>query len=512
MSRDRQVLKPTPFTAAAPAPAASSPAPEKHSPWLWPALLLLAVLAVAVVFWLPGWLAGSDPETAANGSTASAPSAGQGTSTLTTSTAASSPAAAAASPWSDAQSARQRSAAQEALDALLQQQYNLEERGAPDWAATEWEAALTQARSGDELYQAREFDAAGTRYREALAALQQLESSIPARLERAAADTEAALQALDEAAAEAALRTLRQLDPTHRQLEAFSSRLDSLPSLAELLSQAASQEGEGDLAAARGTLQQASETDPAHRGAREALQRVAAALEEARFQRAMSRGYAALDSGDFGAASEAFREAGKYRPDSPELAAARSELGTQSTIARLKRLEQQAAASERTEDWAAAVEHYREALETDASLVFAQQGLARAEPRAALQKELQSLLDEPDRLATEAVARQAEGVLARAAAVSDAGPRLREQREQLAQALALATTPVPVTLLSDGQTEVTLLRVSRLGSFSEQSLTLRPGTYTALGSRDGFRDVRKTFTVSHDEPAPRVHVACSEPI
>ncbi len=59
---------------------------------------------------------------------------------------------------------------------------------------------------------------------------------------------------------------------------------------------------------------------------------------------------------------------------------------------------------------------------------------------------------------------------------------------------------------------VIVYKVARLGTFSERELTLRPGTYTAVGTRNGFRDVRETFTLSHDEAVAPVMIACTEPI
>jgi hypothetical protein len=71
---------------------------------------------------------------------------------------------------------------------------------------------------------------------------------------------------------------------------------------------------------------------------------------------------------------------------------------------------------------------------------------------------------------------------------------------------------VAVRLESDGQTEVTLFRVGRLGRFQQKALELRPGTYTVVGSRRGYRDVRLELEVRPGEsPAPLV-VRCSEAI
>ena len=56
-------------------------------------------------------------------------------------------------------------------------------------------------------------------------------------------------------------------------------------------------------------------------------------------------------------------------------------------------------------------------------------------------------------------------------------------------------------LESDQLTSVTLYRVGALGAFAAKEVELRPGTYTAIGSRDGYRDVRQTFTV---RPGPEL--------
>jgi hypothetical protein len=69
-----------------------------------------------------------------------------------------------------------------------------------------------------------------------------------------------------------------------------------------------------------------------------------------------------------------------------------------------------------------------------------------------------------------------------------------------------------VRLTSDELTTVTLYRVGTLGAFSSRDVELRPGTYTVIGSRDGYRDVRETFTVRPGGSLPPINVICLEPI
>lgn len=86
-----------------------------------------------------------------------------------------------------------------------------------------------------------------------------------------------------------------------------------------------------------------------------------------------------------------------------------------------------------------------------------------------------------------------------------------QQIQTAEQALSYAETPVRVELLSDGLTDVTLLRFERLGAFTSKTLTLRPGQYTALGVRTGYRDVRIDFELKPNG-TEQVMVRCEEAI
>ena len=67
-----------------------------------------------------------------------------------------------------------------------------------------------------------------------------------------------------------------------------------------------------------------------------------------------------------------------------------------------------------------------------------------------------------------------------------------------------------MVLVSDSLTEVTVYRVGSLGRFARRELELRPGAYTAVGSRDGYRDVRVRFVVEPGTAPSAVTVRCTE--
>jgi len=73
-----------------------------------------------------------------------------------------------------------------------------------------------------------------------------------------------------------------------------------------------------------------------------------------------------------------------------------------------------------------------------------------------------------------------------------------------------AAVKITVQLASDNATEVTLHRVGRLGRFLSREVALTPGTYTLVGSRAGYKDVRVQLIIAPDSNAPQVFIACEE--
>jgi tetratricopeptide (TPR) repeat protein len=228
------------------------------------------------------------------------------------------------------------------------------------------------------------------------------------------------------------------------------------------------------------------------------------------FSEAVSLALQALDSGAFKDAEAAFTRAEALAPGSPAVAdgvkRARASLLAQA----LEEHRQKAEAAEAREDWSAALREYDAALRLEPAVSFAVAGRARSLVRDAVDRRLQAYLDRPDRLAAEAVAREAATLLDETADLHPAGPRLAAKREALERLLTGVGQPVAVRLLSDGQTQVTILRVGPLGAFKEKDLELRPGSYVVVGARAGFRDVRRTLVVPVGRSPSSVEVRCDE--
>ncbi len=509
MSTHNEPVSPAPFEPAA--PSGSGPTPgaieQQGAPqWVIPALLALLVLAAAVVFWLPSRVAAPPAETTRPVDDGVEPTA---TSKTAGSSATAEPES---SPWSDAQTAKLRKEAQDVLAELLDLQFQLQERAVERWAEEAFTAAAASAADGDELYRKRDFVAAKTRYEQSRDAMQALLEQLPATMDAQLLSAAEAIEAGELERANGALELAALIEPENADLAELQRRADLLTEVLPLWAEAQSAEAEDDLARAEAALRKAVEVDPAHQRSATELQRVAAALLDQQFNDAMSDGYIALEDGRFKSARSAFNRAAKLQPGSREAASALAEVKTAETDYRLASLKRSGSKSEQSEDWQAAVKAYEQAISLDSSVLFAKEGLTRSRSRARLDQQFQSAIDEPDRLADPAVAKATGALLAQAGKISPATPKLSRQMAQLQALLEKANTPVEVTLKSDRETEVVVYKVARLGRFDQEQLTLRPGTYTAVGSRVGYRDVRRTFTISPDRAPTPVVIACTEPI
>ena len=370
----------------------------------------------------------------------------------------------------------------------------------------------TIAEEGDTLYKNRQFEQATARYREAFVALQTLQEAMPQELQRLLEQTEQALQRGDAESAQADLAIAAIIDPEHADIAGLQQRAAVLPQLLALLEQAEAAESASEMAQALQLLQQATTLDPLHQIAKSELLRVSTEVQNAAFNKAMSEGYAALDEGRLEDARQSFKDAAALQKGSAEAASALQEVTAAGTARRLTALEKQGRQNVQQEQWQKAVNTYEQAQKIDSSVLYAREGLKRSRSRAQLDQQFRKVIDDPQRLSDKSVAQAATKLLAQSKQISPRGPLLTKQISALETLLRDANSTVEIRLRSDQETEVTVYKVARLGRFKQHELTLRPGTYTAVGSRNGYRDVRQSFTLkAGTTPAP-ITIICTDPI
>ena len=268
----------------------------------------------------------------------------------------------------------------------------------------------------------------------------------------------------------------------------------------------------GNLSAALSDFQEALRLDPQSQAARDGLQRVKSRMAAEEFRRWMAEGFAALNAGDLSNAQARFLKAKALRPEAPDVAEALAQTENRMRAARIEAARQRALAADQREDWAGALSAYEEALGMEPTLQFAQQGKERAAALVTLERRIAVFVGQPGLLDSDAQLENAARLLQDIQTAAPLGSRLRAEADKLEVLVRTAKTPVFITIASDSLTDIAVYRVGKLGRFNARELSLRPGTYTVVGSRDGFRDERLELVVKPGPEPIRVTVICKEKV
>jgi tetratricopeptide (TPR) repeat protein len=408
--------------------------------------------------------------------------------------------------------ARAQLNAEMVLGELLSNIETLERRGVQRWAGPEFLRAQELYDAGDKAYLERDYVAAERHYLDAISVLEPLFNQIEPEFQKALSGAQAAFEAGDRPEALRLYELAVAITPNSPVARAGYERAKNIQSVLRLVDQGLEYEEDLELEAAETSFRQAVTIDPLWLPATEGLARVQKTRTKMEFDQRMSEGLDALAAGDYLSARAAFRMAQQLIPESREPADGLLQVDQGIRLDNINVLEQEALSLERDEHWDAAATTYEEILKVDSNLAFAIDGLSHAREMSALHKKLDEYISDPDKLSTPSVMQEATLLVVDITRMPEIGARLSAQRDELSRLLKRAVTPVPVALVSDNLTQVSIYRVGNLGSFTSRELTLRPGTYVAVGIRPGFRDVRLEFRVAPEIDMQPVVVRCEEQI
>jgi len=451
--------------------------------WLWISLALVLLLGLAVILVLPGWMDTSQQQAASSTDAAEIETV----------------------PVTATQ-------ANQALQDWLQLRARLELENIAQWGEPGWSQSLEMAAVGKRLLAQRNFSAAVQNLTRAVQLLQQLDNGRGTLLAEALAGGHEALSEDDVATAVMQFERVLAIDPAHQDAQGALSRAVVRADVLQQMAVGRQAEGNDDLVAAQAAYRQSILLDAAYEPAISALERVTEQLQSLAFQDAMTHALSALDAGRLQAAGKALDEAARLQPDNRVVVDSRQRLQQMRTAATLASLRRQAATQAGRENWQAVVDLYQKALAVDNSAGFARSGLTHAGERVKLNAQFDHYLQQPNRIYSPDPLKNAEKLLSAAGKVPVEEPKLAAKINALQRLVQQAATPVAITLHSDGQTEIAIYHVGRLGSFTEHRLELLPGEYTVVGTRTGYRDVRKKLPVLPGNASVSLLIRCEEPI
>jgi hypothetical protein len=402
--------------------------------------------------------------------------------------------------------------AERKLAELVLARKGLDDKGVSQWGVSQYATMVERNEQADNLLMRRQYAEASKKYDEALDAANELNAQTGAVLKRHMTEGREALAQADGKRAGDKFRVALMIEPSNQEARRSLKRAENLDTVMALMASGKQHEQQNKLSLAHADYQQALRLDPQSDEARQAVRRSGNLIARHQFRQFMSSGFEAYHKGDYQRAQAAFLSAKKIRPDSQEAKDALAQVDQGFRLTRIESLRNQALAAEKAEDWNGALEAYTRVLKLDGAIQFALLGKERSQNRIRITKHIDYYLNKPHVLESDQMLANAILLLEEASSVEPKGPQLTNLVTNLAQVIKTAKTPVRVSLESDNLTEVAVYKVGRLGKFDAYNLNLRPGTYTVVGTRDGYKDVRLQVIVKPDRQELRVSVKCSEKI
>jgi tetratricopeptide (TPR) repeat protein len=386
--------------------------------------------------------------------------------------------------------------------------YELQGKGVSEWGGAMYARMIQLSQEADRAFVEKNFVTASERYTDATLLAENLAGQIEAAFEKMVSEGN---MALDEGNGEVAQRKFEvalMIDPANKSAQHKLHRAKNIGAVMQLLASGNRHEKNGNLAFAHTDYQQAFRLDHEFEKAKVAFDRVKKLIKDEESQQLVSEGFAAYHNKDYQLAKKILVKARALKPESEEIRNVLSQVDQAILLGRIESLEKAAVKAENEENWEQALKSYMAVLDIDKNVQFAAHGKARSLKRIQIQKRIQFFLKNPNTLESNGQLKSAIMLIQEVENTQPKGPRFMAQWEDLNQLVRVAQTPVKVTIESDNLTEVAIYKVGKLGRFAVRELDLRPGTYTVVGARDGYKDVRQKMVVKPGQGPLRLSVKC----
>jgi serine/threonine protein kinase len=401
--------------------------------------------------------------------------------------------------------------ADEVLGELVSELDMLQDKGIEKWGGIPYQNIKNDYQKGDSYYLEGNYENAQKQYTIALVELNKLSKQTNTILQF---NLDAGKKAFENNNFNDAIKFLDitvSISPKNTLYADYYRRALNLEQVLNLMNQGIELEKNMDLNSAKEIYKSALRLDSDYSPVISLLASLEKKILRNDFEIRMSEGFIALTNNDFQSAKALFSTAKEIDPESGEPDDAIIQLQEQEKDMSIFSLEATSKEQENLEQWELVIDTYQKLLEIDTDLQFAKTGLIRSKQRQQIHAQIQSYIDDYDILNDPLIMQRATNLLLKAIKI-EGGPRLKSQISELNRLLKRANTPIKITLLSDNLTRVRVFRVSELEIFNVKQMTLRPGNYTVVGIREGYRDVRVEFRVAPEIRTTPIIIICEEKI
>ncbi len=398
------------------------------------------------------------------------------------------------------------------LETLLALQVQARIENISGWGGELYQKVLETMTGADDYMTEHKYPDAAAAYQKAITDLEILLDSKETVFQTAMEEGYKALTEGDSEEASSQFAIALAIDPAGSEAKKGAGRAESLDTVIGKFREAETLERSGDLNGSEAKFVELLALDSEFLAGRAGLTRVRQRIEEKTFQDEMSNFFQAVEARQLVRAKSSLKLLRTLRDGDEQVIQAGKILAEREEAAQVASLRDQAENLSEAEKWQDALAIYKKILVIAPESLFGVNGQSLAVKRFKLDKTLTDTINQPSRLQDEMQRATAIKLLAYAQQVEPKGPLIASQVDKLEELITYASTPVDVQLESDNSTDVTIYHVGRMGHFFSRQIVLKPGTYTIVGTRMGYRDIRRTVEVAPGSGITRLFIQCEEPI
>ena len=235
-------------------------------------------------------------------------------------------------------------------------------------------------------------------------------------------------------------------------------------------------------------------------------------IKAQKFDMHIASGFAAIEKSKAKKARSHYKEAKVVDSERAELPVLLGQLLALEKSIRVKLAIKRAEEAIRRDDWQQVKVNFAKAAKDAPGNMTVAEGQRRADFVLGLLARFNQYFENPYRLSHVDVRKEAEQTLAQAKSASAYSFRVKRQAGQLTELIAKINRVIPVTVVSDNKTYVSVRRIGKVGVVSQRTVQLKPGKYTFEGARSGYKSKLVQAFIPYDQSDFNVRVICDEPI
>jgi hypothetical protein len=316
----------------------------------------------------------------------------------------------------------------------------------------------------------------------------------------------------DSRKAELYLTQALKLKPNSSDALALQQRVSKLPDIEQLLEDAQIAKTENSLEREATAISRIIQLDPARTELTGRLAQIQEQIKQSNYQQQISKGQTALNNNQLTDAQRALIQAKKLYPGRQEIKVLEQEIASKIATNRRQVWRDELKTLVTQDNWRQVLniaQTAKKTFPTDKQFsdyeILANNILSRTQ-------RIDRYLSQPDRLKDSGIHSSATAFVESTQSIAGNSLGLTLKLEQLNAVLDTFAEPVPITVKSDGKTNIIVVGAGRVGLTQERTIELKAGTYVFEGSRAGYRSVRVTLSVDPFAENQEITVVCHERI